>query len=81
MIVISAIIPLCLERNVVYYMALTKSFTNFIDDSQEKILINVQHFAFKLNDSKDWPQIVLKLIKKYSKDANQKIKRLFFYQI
>ncbi len=72
MIVFSATIPLWLKKSVSRYMSETnKSFINLIGDSQEKTAMNVEHLAFKLNDLSKRPEIVLKLLEKYSKDSEQ----------
>jgi superfamily II DNA/RNA helicase len=72
MIVFSATIPLWLKKSVSRYMSETnKSFINLIEDSQEKTAVNVQHLSFKLNNLGQRPEIVLKLLEKYSKDINQ----------
>jgi superfamily II DNA/RNA helicase len=72
MIVFSATIPLWLKKSVSRYMSETnKSFINLIGDSQEKTAINVQHLSFKLNNLEKRPEIVLKLLEKYSKDIHQ----------
>lgn len=71
MIVFSATIPLWLKKSVARYMSPTnKSFINLIGDSQEKTAMNVEHLAFKLNNLGKRPEIVLKLLEKYSNDIN-----------
>jgi superfamily II DNA/RNA helicase len=47
-----------------------KSFINLIGDSQEKTAKNVQHLALKLNQLEKRPEIILKLLKKYSNNIN-----------
>lgn len=71
MIVFSATIPLWLKKSVARYMSPTnKSFINLIGDSQEKTAMNVEHLSYKLNNLGKRPEIVLKLLEKYSKDIN-----------
>jgi superfamily II DNA/RNA helicase len=71
MIVFSATIPLWLKKSVSRYMSeKNKCFINLIGDSQEKTAMNVEHFSIKLNNLQKRPEIVLKLLKKYSKDIN-----------
>ncbi len=71
MIVFSATIPLWLKKSVSRYMSEeNKSFINLIGDSQEKTAKNVQHLALKLNQLEKRPEIILKLLKKYSNNIN-----------
>jgi superfamily II DNA/RNA helicase len=71
MIVFSATIPLWLKKSVARYMSPTnKSFINLIGDLQEKTAENVEHLSFKLTNLEKRPEIVLKLLEKYSKDIN-----------
>lgn len=72
MIVFSATIPLWLKKSVSRYMSPTnKSFINLIGDEQEKTAMNVEHLSFQLNNLSKRPEIVLRLLEKYSKDINQ----------
>ncbi len=71
MTVFSATIPLWLKKSDARYMSSTnKSFINLFGDQQEKTAMNVQHFAFKLNNLSKRPEIVLRLLEKYPKDIH-----------
>ena len=72
MIVFSATIPSWLKKSLSKYMSTTnQSFINLIGDSQEKTAVNVEHLALKLNDLSQRPEVVLKLLEKYSKDIDR----------
>lgn len=81
MIVFSATIPQWLKKSLCRYMSPTnQSFINLIGHEQEKTAINVEHLALKFNDLSQRPNVVLKLLEKYSGNDFDQSQAIVFCQ-